>query len=89
VPLYQAYGGQSASASGEITLVAGTTLELLIGGGGGTDLHGLGGGGGGGTFAWEVTPGVPEAPTWALLVLGFGGLGFAASCRRTHRRAVA
>jgi hypothetical protein len=34
----------------------------------------------------NVTPGVPEASTWAMLLLGFGGLGFAAFRRGRRAR---
>jgi hypothetical protein len=34
----------------------------------------------------SVTTGVPELPAWALMLVGFGGLGFAAY-RRTDRKA--
>ena len=38
--------------------------------------------GGYGTFTVALAPSVPEASTWAMMVLGFGGLGFAAlRCR--------
>jgi PEP-CTERM motif len=39
-----------------------------------------GGGGGGGSFVWE-TGAVPEPSTWAMILMGFAGLGYAA-----HRR---
>jgi hypothetical protein len=34
----------------------------------------------------SVTTGVPELPAWALMLVGFGGLGFAAY-RRSDRKA--
>jgi hypothetical protein len=37
----------------------------------------------------EVTGGAPEPSTWALLMIGFGGVGFAAYRRRGRRSAVA
>jgi hypothetical protein len=30
-----------------------------------------------GSFSWTITGGVPEPSTWAMLMLGFAGLGFA------------
>jgi len=29
-----------------------------------------------GSFSWSIT-GVPESSTWAMLLVGFAGLGFA------------
>ena len=44
------------------------------------------------TFTQEtgggLTPGVPEPSTWALMILGFGGLGFA-GYRRARKQMVA
>ncbi|HEY6518629.1 MAG TPA: PEP-CTERM sorting domain-containing protein [Roseiarcus sp.] len=37
----------------------------------------------------EVSGGAPEPSTWALLMIGFGGVGFAAYRRRARRSAVA
>ena len=39
------------------------------------------------TFAGSVTPGVPEPSTWALILLGFAGLGFAGYRRSRGARA--
>ena len=36
-----------------------------------------------------VTPGVPEPSTWAMMALGFAGLGYAAFRRNTKGRALA
>lgn len=44
--------------------------------------------GGGGVTPPPVVVGTPEPSTWALLLIGFAGLGFAAK-RRTHRARLA
>ena len=36
----------------------------------------------------QVAPAVPEASTWAMMALGFGGLGYAAARRRRARTAM-
>jgi hypothetical protein len=61
-------------------------VEIVVGGAGSTgDFDGLwGGGGGGGSFVY--TGAIPEPSTWALMVVGFGGLAFA-GYRRTRRLA--
>jgi hypothetical protein len=42
-----------------------------------------------GSFSWQITSsGVPEASTWAMLMLGFGGLGFA-GYRQSKRAPIA
>lgn len=68
-------GGYGAEVGGDILLSAGTDLRIVVGGAGSTgDFDGLwGGGGGGGSF---VSSAVPEPSTWAMLLLGFAGLGF-------------
>jgi hypothetical protein len=38
-------------------------------------------------FEFSLNPGVPEPSTWAMMVLGFAGLGYAAF-RRTHKTTV-
>lgn len=35
-----------------------------------------------GKLAREITPGVPEPSTWAMMIIGFAGLAFASSRRR-------
>jgi hypothetical protein len=79
-------GGYGAEIGGDITLLAGTVLGIVVGGAGGTAVdHGAGGGGG--SFVWIVSaPVVPEPSTWAMMLLGFGGLGFVAY--RKSRKAV-
>lgn len=63
-------GGLGATVSGDIYLTAGTTLELIVGGRGGSDVAG---GGGGGSFVIETTGGVVTI----LAVAGGGGGGVA------------
>ena len=36
-----------------------------------------------------VTPGVPEPSTWAMMILGFAGVGFMAYRRRSKAQHVA
>jgi hypothetical protein len=43
----------------------------------------------GNAFEFSIGPGVPEASTWAMLTLGFVGLGYAAFRRNTKGRALA
>jgi hypothetical protein len=76
-------GGQGATATGEMDVSGPTVeLEIFVGGPGGS---GGGGGGGGATYVYEVT--VPESPTWAMMLIGFAGLGYAGYCasRKTAR----
>jgi hypothetical protein len=80
--LSDAIGGYGALVSGDITLDAGTNLEILVGGGGGVGHTATmdsevfsAGGGGGATFVWETAV-VPEPSTWAMMLLGFAGLSY-------------
>jgi hypothetical protein len=41
------------------------------------------------SFEFSIGPGVPEASTWAMMTLGFVGLGYAAFRRNTKGRALA
>jgi hypothetical protein len=43
----------------------------------------------GNSFEFSIGPGVPEASTWAMMTLGFVGLGYAAFRRNTKGRALA
>jgi hypothetical protein len=43
----------------------------------------------GNAFEFTLGPGVPEASTWAMMTLGFVGLGYAAFRRNTKGRALA
>ena len=45
-------------------------------------VAGGGGGGGGATYVYEVT--APESSTWAMMLIGFAGLGYAG--RRASRK---
>jgi PEP-CTERM motif len=71
-------GGYGAEIGGDITLLAGTVLGIVVGEAGGTAAdHGAGGGGA--SFVWIISqPTVPEPSTWVLMALGFLGLAFAA-----------
>jgi len=66
-------GGYGLDFGGDITLTAGTTLGIVVGGGGASGNFGdqWAGGGGGGSFVYVV----PEPSTWAMMLLGFAGLG--------------
>jgi len=52
-------------------------------------LYPVGEGQGFGTTQGFVTAGVPEASTWAMMMIGFAGLGYAAFHRSARREAVA
>jgi len=89
-----AFGGYGALVSGEVFLESGTILGIVAGGGGvGDDGLSVGGCGGGGSFVWlqPSTPSaaVPEPSTWAMMLAGFIGLGFAGYRRAKARAAVA
>jgi hypothetical protein len=43
----------------------------------------------GNAFEFSIGPGVPEASTWAMMALGFAGLGYIAFRRNTKGRALA
>ena len=71
-------------------LDAGTDLDIVVGGAGINNIVNLvNGSGGGGSFVWDpvaVPPQpAPEPSTWAMMLVGFAGLGFAGW--RTRRRA--
>ncbi len=90
--LSNAIGGYGALVSGDITLDAGTNLEIVVGGGGGVGHAATmasevfsAGGGGGATFVWATTP-IPEPSTWALMLIGFGALGYAGYHRAKSER---
>ena len=81
-------GSPGAEFGGDVTLPIGTVLDILVGQAGGSgSIAGLGGGGGGGgSFVWIVSEPavVPEPSTWAMMLVGFAGLGFA-GYRRTRK----
>jgi len=81
-------GGYGAYLDAVFSLTAGTDLKIVVGGAGSTgDFDGYwGGGGGGGSFIY--TGAVPEPSTWALMAIGFAGLGFA-GYRKTRGRLAA
>jgi hypothetical protein len=76
-------GGHGAAVGGEVYLTEGTELDIVVGGVGedGAGATGFTGGGGGGSFVWDPTAipvqPVPEPSTWAMMLLGFAGLGYA------------
>jgi hypothetical protein len=72
-------GGFGAGVGGEVYLTQGTELDIVVGGAGVTNAFG---GGGGGSFVWDPAPvppqpAVPEPSTWAMMLIGFAGLGYA------------
>ncbi|HZZ25073.1 MAG TPA: PEP-CTERM sorting domain-containing protein [Roseiarcus sp.] len=81
-------GGFGAELSGDIFLTAGTDLQIVVGGGGSSgnfdDIWG--GGGGGGSFLYTGV--IPEPSTWAMMLLGFAGLGIAGYRRARAGRAM-
>jgi hypothetical protein len=86
-------GGYGAGVGGSVLLDTGTELDIVVGGAGLTNfISTLNGGGGGGSFVWDPTavppqPGVPEPSTWAMMLLGFAGLGYA-GYRQSKRQPV-
>jgi PEP-CTERM motif len=78
------FGGYGAGVGGEVYLTQGTELDIVVGGAGAGNFVG---GGGGGSFVWDPTaippqPAIPEPSTWAMMLIGFAGLGYA-SYRKT------
>jgi hypothetical protein len=71
-------GGAGAEVGGDVWLPVGTELAIVVGGAGESALYA--GGGGGGSFVWIASEPsvVPEPSTWAMMALGFMGLGWAA-----------
>jgi hypothetical protein len=93
-PFFDTTGGYGAEIGGVIYLDAGTELDILVGGSGedynSSGSPGYSGDGGGGSFVWDPTaipaqPAIPEPSTWAMLLLGFAGVGWIG--RRRARRA--
>ncbi len=66
-------GGKGAAVSGDIYLAAGTVLEIVVGGQGGTQSYG--GGGGGGSFVIETNNGTSPVDTLLAVAGGGGGAG--------------
>jgi hypothetical protein len=77
-------GGAGAEVSGFVDFAQPAALDILVGQAGGPSFDDPGGGGGG-SFVWRVA--VPEPSTWAMLVLGFAGLGWAGYRRARGPRA--
>jgi hypothetical protein len=67
--------GQVVPFNATLTLAAGDTLAFAVTQGSGTQNTGL---------DVSLTTGVPEPSTWAMMLLGFAGLGFA--FRQSRRR---
>jgi fibronectin-binding autotransporter adhesin len=87
-------GGYGAGVGGSVLLDAGTDLDIVVGGAGMNNFLNLfNGGGGGGSFIWDPTAvppqPVPEPSTWAMMLIGFGGLGYAGFRRRVALAATA
>jgi PEP-CTERM motif len=88
-------GGYGAGVGGSVLLDVGTELDIVVGGAGMNNILNLvNGGGGGGSFVWDPTavprqPAVPEASTWAMMLIGFAALGFAGFRRRVALAATA
>ncbi len=83
-------GGYGAGVGGEVYLTQGTELDIVVGGAGVLGMEG-GGGGGGGSFVWDPIaippqPAVPEPSTWAMMLIGFAGLGYAGYRRAQGER---
>jgi hypothetical protein len=82
-------GGNGAEIGGDVNLLKGTELAILVGQGGGVPGSSyLPGGGGGGSFVWEtgVTV-IPEPSTWAMMLIGFASLGYA-GLRKVRSQAI-
>jgi len=73
-PLFGAVGGAGAAVGGDIYLQAGTKLQILVGGQGGSATSGAGGGGGG-TFVTEIYNGMASVDTFLAVAGGGGGSG--------------
>jgi PEP-CTERM motif len=75
-------GGCGAGVGGSVLLDAGTELDIVVGGAGIVNFLNLFNGGDG-SFVWDPTAipvqlqPVPEPSTWAMMLLGFVGLGYA------------
>ena len=83
------FGGYGAGVGGEVYLTQGTELDIVVGGAGQSLF--FAGGGGGGSFVWDPTaippqPAVPEPSTWAMMLIGFAGLGYAGYRSRRGER---